>query len=301
MALRAFIERGKLQRLLVVLAGLALNGLIGIVDYYTGHELVISSLYLMPIALVAWFCGLRLGLGAALISGFSLFIVEYIDGGYPHLWILVANTVIRIGLFTMVVYVLVSLHRVLRRLEESSHSDSLTGAASSALFYDYLNKESDRLRRYGRPLTVAYLDLDGFKEVNDDFGHLEGDRVLRLVAECAKSRLRKTDTVARLGGDEFALLCPETDEEAARAMVEGVVERLGEEMNQGGWPVTFSIGVVTSHEAPEDAEELVKMADDLMYAVKLSTKNGVRYASKGCASSTSAACDEQPLLDATRG
>jgi diguanylate cyclase (GGDEF)-like protein len=273
---------------------------VGVADYYTGHELVISAFYLIPIALVAWYCGMWLGFGAALISGVSLFTVDLIDGGYPHLWILATNTVIRIGLFVAVVYVLVALRKVVERLEESSHVDSLTGAASSAHFYDALAKELDRVVRYGRPLTVAYLDLDGFKAVNDDHGHMEGDRVLRLVAECAKERLRRTDTVARLGGDEFAFLCPETDENAARAVIQEVLTRLGEEVSTAGWPVTFSVGVVTCNEAPATPEELVKMADDLMYSVKLDTKNGVKYASTGCARSNIPICDEQPLLEALR-
>jgi diguanylate cyclase (GGDEF)-like protein len=125
----------------------------------------------------------------------------------------------------------------------------------------------------------VYMDLDGFKSVNDTRGHLEGDTVLRAVAECAKTRLRKTDVVARLGGDEFAFLCPETDEESAHMVVSQVRDRLLEEMQQGSWPITFSMGVVICYTAPETSEDLVRLADDLMYSVKLDTKNAIRYAS----------------------
>ena len=124
--------------------------------------------------------------------------------------------------------------------------------------------------------------------------------MLRIVAEGARSRLRKTDLVARMGGDEFAFLCPETDEESARTVIDGVIDRLGEEMRVGGWPVTLSVGVVTCHEVPAGSEDLVKMADDLMYSVKLGTKDGVKYASLGCARSESPLCDERALLDALR-
>jgi diguanylate cyclase (GGDEF)-like protein len=300
MAYRDVIERANLPRYVIVLAGLALNGILGVVDYYTGHELVLSSFYVVPIGLVAWFGGLALGLGTAVVSGGIWLTADIVDRVYSSPLILALNTIIRVGFFFLIVYILVALRNVMRRFEQSSRIDSLTGTANSASFYDYLAKELDRLGRYGHPLTLAYLDLDGFKSVNDVFGHLEGDRVLRLVADCAKSRLRKTDTVARMGGDEFVFLCPETDEEAARAAINEVVARLGDEMRSGGWPVTFSVGVVTCHEAPASSEELVKMADDLMYAVKLGTKNAVSYASIGCEHSMSPLCDEQPLVDAQR-
>jgi diguanylate cyclase (GGDEF)-like protein len=176
---------------------------------------------------------------------------------------------------------LAALRASMQRTQESSRTDGLTGAASSRHFYDLLDKELDRLSRYARPLTVAYMDLDGFKAVNDTFGHLVGDKVLRLVAECAITRLRKTDVVARLGGDEFVLLCPETDEEAAQTAISELVDRLLEEMRHGGWPVTFSIGVLTCYAAPGTSEGVVKLADDLMYSVKLGTKNNVSFATFG--------------------
>jgi diguanylate cyclase (GGDEF)-like protein len=300
MALRNLIERGKLTKLLAVLAGLAIITALGVIDYYTGHELMLSSFYTMPIALVAWVGGRPLGLCASLLSGATWLITDVIDGLNASPSIVALNAVIRFGFFILIVYMIVALRDVMKRLEQSSQFDNLTGVANSSSFYESLTEELDRLGRYGRPLTLAYLDLDGFKEVNDGFGHLEGDRVLRVVADCAKARLRKTDTVARMGGDEFAFLCPETDEEAARAAIQKVVDGLGEEMREGGWPVTFSVGVVTCHEAPAGAEELVRMADDLMYSVKLDTKNGLKFASTGCAHTDRPACDEQTLLDARR-
>ncbi len=300
MRLREVLGRGREQPWAVTLAGFVLSGLLGLVDYYTGHELVLSSLYVVPIAFVSWFAGPALGVTIAVISAGIWLTADIADGVYVGPLIMGLNTVIRLGLFFVITWVLSALHRAMRHLEESSYLDNLTGAANSAFFYDALNKELDRLGRYGHPLTVVYLDLDGFKAVNDGFGHLVGDKVLRIVADCAKSRLRKTDVVARLGGDEFAFLCPETDEEAARAAVSVVADRLDEEMRAGGWPVTCSVGVVTCHELPDSGEQLVKMADDLMYSVKLATKNGVRYASYGCRRSSSPLCDEQTLLDALR-
>jgi diguanylate cyclase (GGDEF)-like protein len=284
-----------------MLAGFLANCLVGIADYLTGYELVLSVFYVLPVALVSWYAGLALGLATAVISAGIWLTADIASGySYSHPLIAVWNVIIRLALFAVVTYLLVALRKSMRLLAESSQVDNMTGAVSTSFFYATLEKELDRLNRYGRPLTLAYVDLDGFKAVNDRFGHLEGDKVLRMVAECAQSRLRKTDVVARLGGDEFAFLCPETDEAAARAAIAEVMERLGEEMRMGGWPVTFSVGVVTCHAVPESSEGLVKMADDLMYSVKLSTKDGVSYASFGCEQSDSEECDEQTLLGALR-
>jgi diguanylate cyclase (GGDEF)-like protein len=298
--LRDTFSRYNPARWSVVVAGLLLNALLGAVDYYTGHELVLSAFYVLPIGLVAWFAGPVLGACTAAISAGIWLTADIADGLHSRVLIVGLNTATRLGLFLIIVYVLSVLHNAIRHLQQASRTDNLTGAANSASLYDSLDKELDRLNRYGHPLTLVYLDLDGFKAVNDQFGHLVGDKVLRLVADCAKSRLRKTDVVARMGGDEFAFLCPETDEEAARAALTEVVARVGDEMRAGGWPVTISAGVVTCHEAPANGEELVKMADDLMYSVKAGAKDDVKFASYGCTSSDSALCDEQTLLDALR-
>jgi diguanylate cyclase (GGDEF)-like protein len=93
----------------------------------------------------------------------------------------------------------------------------------------------------------------------------------------ARKYLRKTDVVARLGGDEFALLLPETDQDSARVAFTKIQGGLLEEMRQSNWPVTFSIGVLTCNAVPHTTDELVKMTDELMYAVKLNSKNAIKY------------------------
>jgi diguanylate cyclase (GGDEF)-like protein len=93
--------------------------------------------------------------------------------------------------------------------------------------------------------------------------------------------MRKTDICARLGGDEFALLLPETDQEFARQAISKIQAELLKEMGQNHWPVTFSMGVLTCQVAPPSTDELVKMADDLMYQVKRGGKNGIKYSTYG--------------------
>jgi len=281
MELRGTPWRLRAAKYIVVLAGFALSALLGVIDYVSGHDLVLSALYVLPLALVTWHAGWAWGVVTAVVSAGIWLTVDIIDYQHSGVFFVGLNTAIMFALFLVVVYLVGLLHRTMGRLEESSRLDSLTGALTSDYFYECLAKEMDRLGRYGHPLTVAYVDLDGFKAVNDRYGHPMGDDVLRRVVVCVKSRLRKTDFVARLGGDEFVFLCPETDEVAARSAVTEVVARLTEEMRLGGWPVTFSIGVVTCYQAPGSSAELVQMADKQMYSVKLTTKDGVSYQTYG--------------------
>jgi diguanylate cyclase (GGDEF)-like protein len=121
------------------------------------------------------------------------------------------------------------------------------------------------------------MDMDNFKRVNDLFGHKMGDEVLRLIASELKSKLRKTDIIARLGGDEFALLLPSARLPEADVVISKMRTNLAEEMRQRNWPVTFSIGVVVCLAPPHSAEQIIDKADELMYEVKNSTKNNVRF------------------------
>jgi len=145
-------------------------------------------------------------------------------------------------------------------------------------FAELVDLEIARSRRYRHPLSIAYLDLDNFKTVNDRFGHSVGDKVLHITVQNTRHLLRKIDVVARLGGDEFAILLPETDQPAARAAVTKIRTHLLTEMRKNDWPVTFSIGVLTCLEMPRNTDELIKQADNLMYSVKNSGKDSVNYA-----------------------
>jgi diguanylate cyclase (GGDEF)-like protein/PAS domain S-box-containing protein len=156
-----------------------------------------------------------------------------------------------------------------------SRVDFLTNISNRRAFTEILQKEAARSRRYKRPLTLAYIDLDNFKQVNDQLGHELGDELLRLVAQTICANIRGTDTLARLGGDEFALLLPETGEEAANAVVAKLRNVLLATAQARQWPVTLSIGLATFAKPGESVEQIVKVADDLMYAAKNEGKNRI--------------------------
>ena len=251
---------------------------VGVVDFLTGSEIAFSVFYLIPIVLVTWFSGRNLGLATSAISTIASLVADALSGqSYSQPAILYWNTTVRLGFFVIVTLLLPAL-KTLEREKEISRIDYLTGAANRRLFFEVAQRELDRAQRYGRPFTIAYVDLDGFKTMNDQFGHKIGDEILCAVARRAKSNLRKSDMLARLGGDEFVLLLPETDQDAAKIAVSKIQCALLDEMRRNDWPVTFSIGALTCLDANITTDELIKRADDLMYAVKDNGKNGIRYA-----------------------
>ncbi len=155
--------------------------------------------------------------------------------------------------------------------------DDLTTAVNRRAFQDVATSEMQRLRRHQRPLTIGYIDVDNFKVVNDTLGHSVGDLLLKTVVSTLGAHLRMVDTVARLGGDEFAVLLPETDRDAAQVVIDRLCHFLLMEMRRHDWPVTFSIGVVTYYEAPYSIDELIGIADTVMYGVKNNQKDAITY------------------------
>ncbi|MDI6740213.1 MAG: GGDEF domain-containing protein, partial [Candidatus Edwardsbacteria bacterium] len=172
------------------------------------------------------------------------------------------------------------IRTILSRESEMARIDPLTGVANRRFFYEWAELVMEQARRYGRPLTVVYLDLDNFKNINDLWGHQEGDKMLMAVAATIKDTIRKTDIVARLGGDEFVILLPEADQEQARAVVDKLQNRVFALYRKSGQPVSFSMGVVTFHAIPDTVDQLVTAADQLMYKVKATGKSNVIYSEK---------------------
>ena len=146
---------------------------------------------------------------------------------------------------------------------------------TAAIFMSWWTAEVARCQRHNHPLSLAYLDLDHFKEVNDRLGHAAGDDLLRLVATTLARLVRRVDSVARLGGDEFAVMLPETPPDAAAFVTQKIHSELGRTLSECGYPVTASIGVISCVSPPASREDLIRMADDLMYQVKRQNRNAV--------------------------
>ncbi|HZR29221.1 MAG TPA: diguanylate cyclase [Terriglobales bacterium] len=158
-----------------------------------------------------------------------------------------------------------------------ARSDALTNLANRRAFYEQAEVERKRAVRYARPMSMAYVDLDNFKRVNDTSGHEAGDQVLITVASILQNNLRAEDLAARLGGDEFALLLPEAGHASAAFVMNKLHHLLTSAMQEKQFPITFSMGVVTYDTAPESTEIMVQKADEVMYEVKRQGKNSIRH------------------------
>lgn len=253
---------------------LSLIVVVGLLDVAAGPELALSVFDVVPVSMAAWMIGRRAGLAASVVSALVWFATDRATGTpsadtLVPLW----NSAIRLGVFVIITLLLAALRHHVEHAQDLARTDSLTGAANSRWFLELLEREIERSKRFERPFTLVYIDIDNFKSVNDEFGHSEGDAALRAVVEHARAQLRTVDVVARLGGDEFALLLPETDGDAARVALAKLNDGLLAEMRRNRWRVTFSVGAVTTTAPRCPADELMRMADNLMYSVKHDTKN----------------------------
>jgi diguanylate cyclase (GGDEF)-like protein len=167
----------------------------------------------------------------------------------------------------------------IRRAEELSVTDDLTQLYNFRFLHQSLRRETKRASRSGRPLSLLFIDLDGFKAVNDVHGHLAGSRTLVEVADLLRTTSRETDVVARFGGDEFALVLPDTGSDGAVALGERIRERIAThrflDPTALDIRLSASIGVATLPDATTTAEELIRAADEAMYWVKDHGKNGI--------------------------
>lgn len=257
---------------------LSLTALLGVGDYLTGPEISFSIFYVLPIAIAAWFGSRSTGILIAVAVAVTLNLAEMLSGvQHSHPLIVYWNAIASLGVVIILAYLFSSIRERLLKERELADTDSLTQSFNRRRFYLHAENEIQRSRRYLHPFTIAYIDLDDFKAINDNFGHVTGDDLLRTVVKVMTENARATDIIARLGGDEFAILFVETGSREAANALEKIHARLNNAMQQAGWPVTFSIGMVTYETPPVDVRQVLKQVDEMMYAAKKGGKNRVNH------------------------
>jgi diguanylate cyclase (GGDEF)-like protein len=263
---------------LLTAAGFLLVALVALLDLRTESRLSFGLFYLIPVALCAWWGGFSPGVLVSLAGAVAWQAVDYLENPLAPPAMAGWNGVVRFGTLVLVSSLVSRLRIGIVRERLLARTDPLTGAANGRTFYETAAVEAERARRSGQPLTLAYLDLDNFKQLNDRLGHAAGDAALQAMVELIHIHLRPADLLARLGGDEFALLLPETGPEGAAPSLERLQGLLAQELAQRGWPLAVSIGAATFPRPPKDVDHMIQRVDALMYAAKRKGKGRIEHA-----------------------
>jgi diguanylate cyclase (GGDEF)-like protein len=272
---------------------------IGAADYLSGPDIGFSLFYLLPIVYGSWHGERGLGIGLALLAAAFWLAADVAWAGVTivSMW----NGFTRLGIYVSMAWLIGRVRddeRELRALnarlqehleheQQLARTDSLTGLPNRRMFLDELRRATARIHRSGKPIAVAYVDLDGFKTFNDRFGHGAGDTVLRRVAEVLSGQVRGTDVAARLGGAQFGVLLDRCTEENARTTSIRVVDQLTAALKEAATDVGVCVGVACFEDDAFSPEAMIDHADAAMYCAKGQGVNRI-YVTRLAASGPSA-------------
>lgn len=267
-------QLGSWSRWQLIFLSVSLSWIIGAVDYAVRLDLSLSIFYLVPIAIAARYINRAAGLWVSVFCSMAWLWADTSVSNYTHPFLPIWNSGIRLVFFVLVSHLISLQQQALKREQQLARRDFLTGIHNRRSFLEILQLEMARSRRYFTPFTLAYLDLDNFKSINDQPGHPEGDRLLKSVTFQLKAILRETDSVGRLGGDEFAILFPNIDPSQAYVTLMRLHALLQSEIGSQ-WPVGFSMGAITFLKSPVSVEDAIAQADQIMYDIKHQGKNAL--------------------------
>jgi diguanylate cyclase (GGDEF)-like protein len=278
------LPRGALRGLVA-----ALLAVVSAIDVVAGLGDRGLLLYLLPVSIAAYHTSTRFGIGVSVVSAAicsAAALYEVPRSASATAWTLLNH----FGIFLFVAALLIALRRAYEEEKALARRDALTGVANVRRFREAAQAELARAQRYGHPLTIALLDVDDFKRVNDTLGHEGGDAVLREIAAALRRVSRKVDVVARLGGDEFAVLLPETGADGARHAAEKFRAEIAKAMQEREGSVSVSVGAVTCLDPTLEVDQLLRRADELAYAIKRAGKDAVSCSVIEAVSASPPAC-----------
>jgi diguanylate cyclase (GGDEF)-like protein len=268
-------DRTRRAEILICLASAAVAAAIFAVDLIIPAEIRLHGLYVFPLAIVGRYCGLLLWPVVMLILTTALqyfaFSLQVVAAPSAMSDVLVPFATSVLTLF---------LARAWRRsylvaLDQAA-TDSLTELPNRRAFIAAIDAEIARQERYGGGFSLAVLDLDGFKALNDSKGHRAGDEALQLVAETLRGHTRSSDSLGRIGGDEFAILMPNTEVDCA-PMLRNLCTAIAARSAAAACGLTASIGCKTFRSPPESALYALQLADKVMYEAKSAGKNRAQH------------------------
>lgn len=260
-------------------------GIAAFADWASGPMVSMSIAYLFVDCLAAWTLReragvivvlLTIGTGSAINMDGAQLVVEHRDlSAAVILW----NVTTRAIGAIMIVLMVATLRHSIDRERWRASTDPLTRSLNGSAFRNQIERVARLGRRRGDRLLLLYMDLDGFKAVNDRHGHAAGDGVLRRFADEARARMRPDDLFARLGGDEFCALLAIEGDASPEQVAESLHARLSEALRSTGHAVTCSMGaVILDAAAASDSDRLLHLADAALLEVKRNGKNAIRIA-----------------------
>ena len=273
---RALLAGGARPRRIGAAAGVLALVVVGLLLGLVASASVVLLL-IVPVALLSWFGGHwagRLGAIAGAVMQ-SMLGGLWLPGGERGLDGI--GFVVTAGVLLLVAQVLPGLRLSARAHSESARQDPLTGLGNRRFFRDVVTFELHRSRRYGRPVSLACLDVDGFERVNQSNGYAAGDALLGRIGSVLTAGLRASDIVARIAGDEFAILLPETTGAGAQVVLEKLRERVIEALSDSGHALTISIAVQGADDGTAAVDPLFRQVDELMLDAKRAGPGNTRF------------------------
>lgn len=256
----------------LVALGWTLLFVVAACDYltHTNYVLDFSPFYIAPVSFFSWFVSIRSGIALSIICvGVGFFVRLRGVSGLTAYW----DAAVWLALYLTTTWLISQLKRLYEREYSLSRIDPLTRVENRRALFEAATRIKSLSDRHGFPVSIAYLDLDGFKQLNDQKGHQAGDKVLVQTAATIRKVLRPSDVIARIGGDEFAVLLPAADRETARRILSRVQIDFNRTMEASRLAVTLSIGWVSYSPPLSSVEEMLRNADKAMYAAKNRGKN----------------------------
>lgn len=282
MAEQSLMHRNYLHRLLTpgglspkaaLFASILVMVLVLILDLITPANIRLHVLYIFPLAVIALHCkrmsAILSALALSVVFQFATFSFHGIPSG-P----LMADAVIALASSVLTIALARATRESYLATVSLATTDWLTGLQNRRQFMSVVDVEIERQKRYGGIFSLAVIDLDNFKELNDTQGHGSGDMALKLVADVLQSNTRHTDSIARLGGDEFAILMPNTHKAECNSLCQLLTTKIAQQMTEANFGVTASIGYAACDQIPISTAHALQEADQAMYAAKAKGKNG---------------------------
>lgn len=250
---------------------------LGCLDFMISSEISFSVFYLIPITLAVFLSGRRLAFVFSVICAVVWIAADIASGlVYSSWYVPVWNTLVRLIYFIFHSMLLSQLLLTIQTIEKNALHDALTKVANWRYFEQYTQQLLHQADRKPVTMTLAYIDLDHFKQVNDSLGHGVGDQVLIVISSAIQAEIRAQDLLARLGGDEFALVLLDAQFEDSSSVLQRIRSAVETQMRLNGWPITLSIGAMVFARPSLTIEPMLKIVDDLMYEVKKSGKNNIK-------------------------